>query len=404
MARRGKRRYKRLTDKIIRQLPPGRHGDRCNCLYIFVERTGSRHWVQRIKIHGHRRELGLGGYPLVTLAEARLVAFESRRIARAGGDPTLEAARKAGPTVREVFELVTENRRTAWTRAATETSWRRGFEKHIGPVIGHKPIRDVPLEDVRRIVVPHWAGRNSKGYVLRQTLDAIFAWAVAEQYRPDNPAANLAAILPKVKARVRHRPSLPYAEAPEALADWLKLDVREPVRLVVLFIVLTAARLREATGATWAEIDSAGRVWQIPAGRMKGRKAHTVPLSIQALQILERARALGGGGLLFPVAGRRGRVRPVTQDMVSTGLRKLGRVDPEGRPIVAHGFRSTFRVWSIEVARTRREVGEAALAHGESDNTVKSYSRDADPFTERVELMQRWADYVLPLSPDSGDV
>ncbi len=397
MSPRGRHPHNRLTDRMVRQAGPGKYCDG-GCLYLVVEPSGSRHWVFNGMVRGRRRELGLGGYPTVSLAAAREKALKYRRIAREGGDPSAGTAKKACPTVREVFELVTENRRTAWKTPTTEAGWRRDFEKYVAPVIGDMPIAAVSLDHLRSIVVPHWGGRNSKGYVLRQNLEAIFAWAVAQQHRPDNPAANLRDLLPKVKAPVRHRPSLPYAEAPAALADLQKLDVREPVKLVVLFIVLTAARLGEATGATWREIDLANGVWQVPPERMKSRDAHSVPLSAQAVEILGRAKRLpGDGSLVFPVLGRNGRTRAVTQDMVSAALRKLGRSDPDGRPIVAHGFRSTFRRWSIEVFRVTREVGEAALAHGESDRTVAAYTRGADPFDDRTELMRRWADYVLPV-------
>ena len=180
--------------------------------------------------------------------------------------------------------------------------------------------------------------------------------------------------------------------------------MKEPVKLVLLFIVLTAARLSEATGATWGEIDLREARWQVPDERMKSGKGHTVPLSLQALEILRRAQALkGDGSLVFPVVGDNGKTRPPNQEMVSYALQKLERVDERGRAIVVHGFRSSFRKWTVEIAGALREVAEAALAHGESDVTVSSYTRDADPFIPRTELMQRWADYVLPLSGRFGE-
>ena len=110
-----------------------------------------------------------------------------------------------------------------------------------------------------------------------------------------------------------------------------------------------------------------------------------------------------GQRLGFPVVGDNGKTRPPNQEMVSYALRKLERVDERGRAIVVHGFRSSFRKWTVEIAGALREVAEAALAHGESDVTVSSYTRDADPFIPRTELMQRWADYVLPLSGRFGE-
>ena len=223
-------------------------------------------------------------------------------------------------------------------------------------------------------------------------------------YRVDNPAANLKRLLPKQRSHIRHHPSLPHDEAREVLAEWLELPVREPVRLVVLFIVLTAARLSEATRATWGEIDLTRVRWQVPGERMKSGEAHTVPLSVQALDVLKRAKELkGDGSLVFPVVDRYGKVRPPSQGMVGDALRKLGRLDEKKQRIVMHGFRATFRGFTIEIAGAVHEVCEAALAHGESDVTVKSYTRDADPFAFRTELMQKWADYVLPWPVRFGD-
>ena len=272
------------------------------------------------------------------------------------------------------------------------------------PSIGPKPVVDVTIGDLRRIVVPHWAGRNSLGYYIRQNLEDLFDWVVGEQLRPDNPAASLKRLLPRVRTARNHRPSLPYAQAPEALAYWEALPLNPAIKLVLPFIVLTAARLREATDATWGEIDLEARRWQVPKERMKADRAHTVPLSDQALDILERARAVRGqSSLIFPLVGRDGKTRPVSQGALSDALAKLGRVDVQGRPITVHGFRSTFRVWTIEVARAKRQVAELALAHGESDQTVASYARDAESFKDRAALMDQWADYILAWSGRFGD-
>ena len=155
----GRHPHNRLTDVVARQAAPGRHADG-NGLYLFVRDTGSRHWVQRITIHGRRRELGLGPYPVVSLANARDVALDNRRTVRDGGDPAPEAERKTGPTFGRVYETVTEIRRKNWDTTTTEAYWRRGFEKHVLPVIGPKPVAAVTLDDVRGIVLPLWGGRK----------------------------------------------------------------------------------------------------------------------------------------------------------------------------------------------------------------------------------------------------
>ncbi len=406
MSRRGRHPHNRLNIPFVNSAPPGRHADG-NGLYLYVRPSLARSWIQRVTINKQRTDLGLGPYPLITLACARRVAIENLLLVRDGGDPRVKAVSTEGPTsptFREIYEIVTENRRSNWKKKTSEASWCRGFDKYVLPAIGDKAVATISLSNVRDIILPLWGGRNSPGYLLRQNIEAVFDWAVAENYRVDNPAANLKRLLPKQRSHIRHHPSLPHDEAREVLAEWLELPVREPVRLVVLFIVLTAARLSEATGATWGEIDFPRARWQVPGERMKSGQAHTVPLSLQALEVLRRAKELKGhGSLVFPVVDRYGKVRPPTQEMVGDALRKLGRLDEKKQSIVMHGFRATFRKFTIEIAGAVHEVCEAALAHGESDVTVKSYTRDADPFASRTALMQRWADYVLPFSERFGD-
>ena len=398
----GRHPHNKLTALTMRQLRPGRRYADGEGLYLFVRESGACQWVQRIVIHGRRRDLGLGPFPRVTLAEARRVALDNRRVARAGGDPTLEAARKNGPTFRRVYEIVTEIRRKNWQTKTTEASWCRGFDKYVLPVIGDKPVAAVTLDDVRRIVVPLFNGRNSTGYILRQNIDYVLRYAVVEKHRPDNPAADLKWLLPTVRKAANHRPSLPYRQAPEAMAEWQALSINPALKLAVLFIVFTAARLSEATEATWSEIDLSERIWTVPARRMKARRGHEVPLSWQALEVLAQARKLQRSDSLIFAIGSNRPARPPSQRTVSDALRRLGRVDEDGRPITVHGFRSTFRVWAMECVPGSSEAAEVALAHEESDRTKKAYARSTldEP---RAKLMQQWADYVLPPSDGSGD-
>ena len=130
MPARGKHPHNRLTALIVRGARPGRHSDGQG-LYLHVRSTGARQWMQRLVIQGHRYDLGLGSFDFVSLADARRVALENRRIARAGGDPRVEPA----PTFRRVYEVATEMRRKGWDTKATEASWRRGFEKYALPAI-----------------------------------------------------------------------------------------------------------------------------------------------------------------------------------------------------------------------------------------------------------------------------
>ena len=180
------------------------------------------------------------------------------------------------------------------------------------------------------------------------------------------------------------------------MAEWQTLSMNEAVRLAVLFIVLTAARLSEVTEATWSEMDLPRRIWTVPGRRMKARRGHEVPLSWQALEVLAQARRLErSDSLIFALRGPNGAVRPPSQRTVSDALRQLGRVDADGRRITVHGFRSTFRVWAMECVPGSSEAAEVALAHEESDRTKRAYARSTldEP---RAKLMQQWSDYVLP--------
>ena len=352
--------------------------------------------MQRLVIGRRRRDIGLGSHALVSLPEARRRAAENRRVARAGGDPTATRTSGATPTVRAVVEAVIAARRANWRSPDTEKKWRRLFGALVFPRIGDKPVGRVTLEDVREIIVPLWKGRGSTGYVLRQHLDYVMRWAVAHGHRPDNPADRLKVLLPRVKVVIAHHPSLPYGRAAEAMAAIQASTADEMVKLLVMFVVLCVPRLGEAAGARWSEVDVAERVWTLPAERTKAQRLHRVPLSSQARAVIERARALDRPGpLVFAARSRRGVVRPVASNAVSRLLQALDLQDERGRHIVAHGFRSTFRVWAMEQAQASFEVCEAALAHVQADRTVAAYAR-SDLFEARRALMQRWADYVLP--------
>ena len=172
----------------------------------------------------------------------------------------------------------------------------------------------------------------------------------------------------------------------------------EVVKDVLLFIVLTAARLSEATGAVWSEIHFDDRVWTLSPDRMKAGREHEVPLSAQAIELLRRRQREGQPGpFVFRFRSSRGRLRPVTGESLNYWLRKLDLRDSQHRPVVTHGFRTTFRVWTVEVDDASSAVGEAALAHLPSSRTEAAYRR-TKAFDKRQGLMQRWADYVVPLS------
>ena len=395
MAPRGRHPHHRLKDTMLRRAKAGRHVDG-NSLHLYVRPNEYRSWVQRTTIAGVRHDLGLGPFPLVSLAEARTIAAQNLRLIRLGGDPRAAKARKRVPTVSEVVESVIESRRTNWEHAGTERQFRHLFATYVFPTLRDQPINVVSLDAVMDILNPIWGGRRSKGYVLRQNLSSVFRYAVAHGYRADDPAAMAKELLPKVKASPVHHPSLPYRLAPKAMADVLASEAAEPVKLFVVFAVLTAARFSEAADAVWLEINEEEALWTVPPERMKARNEHCVPLSNQALALLRSARELAPTSrVLFPFRGRGGSYNRSLRPPVSRLLKQLGLVDDRQRPVVMHGFRASFRVWAMECTDASFEVCEAALAHVQSDQTVSAYARSKLVESRRL-LMQRWADHVLP--------
>ena len=355
MAPRGKHPHNRLTDLMCRQAKPGRHSDG-NGLQLYVRPNRHRGWVQRVTIAGHRRDLGLGPYPLVPIAEARAIAVQNRILVRSGGDPRVANARKRVPTFSQAVESVIEIRRPNWENPSTEKQFRHLFEVHAFPTLADRPVNAVTLQDVMKILTPIWRGRRSKGYVLRQHLSVVFRHAVAHGHRDDDPAAKAKDLLPKVKVAPVHHPSLPYRLAPKVMQAVLASDAAEPVKLFVVFTVLTASRYSEAAGAVWTEINDDEALWTLPAARMKARQEHCVPLSSQAIDLLRSARELAPASRqVFPVHGRDGSSRRVPPHVVTGLLRQLGLVDDQQRPVVMHGFRATFRVWAMECAQASFE-------------------------------------------------
>ena len=387
----------RLTERFVRTAGPGRHSDG-HGLHLYVRPSGTRSWVQRIVIGGQRFDLGLGGHPLVLLNDVRDVAFENRRVARSGGDPRAPRPGRAAPTLPAVLEEVIASRQSGWRGSQTEADWRRGFNKYIFPRLGDVPVDQVTLDDVIAVVQPYWKGRGSTGYLLRQRFDAVLRWAEAKRYCVGNPATQALEMLTPVHRDPDHRASLSHTKVRAAMEDLRASSAREVVKDLLLFIVLTGARLSEAAETCWSEIDFHDSVWTLSKERMKAGREHQVPLSVQALEILRRLREQGHPGpFVFRLRPSHGPGRPVTGESLRYWLHKLDLRDSANRRVVTHGFRTTFCVWAVEVDSADDVVVDCALAHGPSSRTKAAYRRTT-AFDKRVGLMQRWADYVVPQS------
>jgi integrase len=348
----------------------------------------------------------LGGYPEVSLAEAREKAREQRKLVRDGVDPIEERkAAKVRAKLEEAKEKTFEQCATAyidanragWKNEKHIQQWENTLATYVFPKIGQFPVASIDTGMVLSILqqkvevaegtAPLWQGKTETASRLRGRLESILDWAAFRGYREgENPARWKGHLEHELPARnkvqkVAHHAALPYGELGAFMVD---LRQRQGVTARALeFAILTAARSGEVRGATWSEIDLHSRIWMVPANRMKAGKEHRVPLSKETVKLLKALPRIEGSDYVFP-APRGGQL----SDMALTAvLRRMGRGD-----LTQHGFRSTFRDWAGETTSYPREVCEHALAHKLADGVEAAYQR-GDLLEKRAHLMADWAKY-----------
>ena len=334
---------------------------------------------------GRARNLGLGTWPHVSLAEAREKCVLNL-VARRRGDLVLAGRQRPVPTFGEAVDRVIAIHAAGWRDGGrSERQWRASLRDYAMWRLEEMPVNRIGTADVMAVLLPIWAEKRETARRVRQRISAVMRWAVAQGYREDNPAGDaIGAALPKSGLRTRHQPALPYPDVGEAMERVRASRAHPTTVLAFEFLVLTACRSGEVRGARWEEMDLERREWRIPAERMKTGREHRVPLSRGALAVLHKARALAdGSGLVFPSA----RGRPLSDATISKMVRDLGI------GAVPHGFRSSFRDWAAECSDAPREVCEIALAHVNSDRVEAAYRR-TDLFERRRGLMEEWATFL----------
>lgn len=383
-----------------------------NGLYLRVTEAGAKRWVFRYQADGRRHDMGLGSFPEISLAEARQKAAEHRRERQRGTDPLAEkAAQRTAErlsaakcrTFREAAEEFMASHEAAWCNAVHRKQWRSTLETYVYPVLGDLPVAAIDTGLVLQVLSPLWQTKPETASRVRGRIEMVLDAAKVRGWRSgENPAqwkGNLAHLLPaRAKVRtVKHHAALPYHELPAFLAE---LQTREGMAARALeFTILTAVRTGEAIGARWNEIDLAERTWAVPAGRMKARRAHRVPLSEAALAVLDTVRALalmtdGRPDPEAPVFPGPRPALPLSNMALLMALRRMGRSD-----LTAHGFRSTFSDWTAERTSYPREVVEMALAHTIESKVEAAYRR-GDLFDKRRRLMDEWARFCA--APPAG--
>jgi len=386
--RHGKHPSKALSVSHVRNAKPGKYADG-NGLYLVVDKSGARRWVLRTVVQGKRREIGLGGCSVVSLAHAREEAARLRAIARKNGDPleALSRERRITPTFENVAREFHLHHVRGLTNEKHKQDWISSIERYAFPVMKDLQVDRIDTKEVLEVLTPIWTEKIDTARRVKQRLKTIFDYTKAKGWRSgDNPVEGIEKVLPRIGAKVkRHYAFMPYVEIPEFIENMRETNAMEATKLGLEFIVLTAARTSEVLLAEWSEIDFKARTWTVPAERMKMRREHRVPLSDRCLEILRAAEGLRLGKYVFPSSDPD---RPLSNMVFLQLLERMDR-----RDIVVHGFRTSFRTWAEERTNTQRSVVEAALAHVVGDKVEAAYLR-TDLFEKRRRLMESWAAYV----------
>jgi integrase len=406
-----------LSVAKVKTAKPGKHHDGGGTgLLLRVDENGGRFWIQRIVIQGKRREIGLGGFPTVGLADARKVAFANKQLAYSGGDPLAER-RKARETLTfaDAVDRYLSAKLDEFRNEKHRKQWRATLDSYARPVLGDMPVRSIGVADVLRALHPIWSDKTETASRLRGRIENVLSWATVAGHREGpNPArwkGNLSELLPKAAkiAKSDNQPALALGDVP---GWWADLAEREGMAARALeFITLTAARSGEVRGMKWDEIyfglqdktdtsDKTPRaIWTIPASRMKNGREHRVPLTKEAVALLEALPRLEDSPFVF-FAPRGGALSDMSISAVMRRMQeaevKAGRagwVDPKNkRPAVPHGLRSTFRQWAAEGGYPR-DMAEMALAHFIGSEVERAYQR-SDMLERRRGMMADWAGFL----------
>ena len=372
-------------------------------LLLQVTPTGAKSWVYRIHITGKRRSIGLGGFPDVTLTQARDKARAMREKIAEGIDPVEErqairrerlAAQISTMTFADAMRDYIKMKSKEFKNPRQEQQWTNSLTSYALPHIGKVPVRDIELAQIKAVLDPIWEAKTETANRVRARMENILGWCAVHGYRSaENPAkwqGYLDEVYPspeKIKKKGHHA-ALSVDALPAFIADLQKRT--GTAARAMEFLILTASRTNEVigdkrigkAGITWQEIDFKAKVWTVPADRMKSGKAHKVPLTDAAMSLINSMETGAPDALLF--AGPKGDIP--SNNFLSALLKRMDQ------PVTAHGFRSTFKDWARERTAYADEVSELALAHVNSDATRAAYAR-SELLDKRRQLMGDWEQY-----------
>jgi integrase len=355
-----------------------------------------RSWTYRFMLDGRPREMGLGNFPDVTLAEAREAALQARRLVKLHHiDPIdarkaerAKARRQTGTTFRAVSDGYIAAHEAKWRNARTVTEWRRSLARYAFPTLGDRPVNDIETGDVMRTLEALWRRQPMTASRVRWRIESVLDYAAAHGWRSGaNPAkwqGHLANLLPHVNRKGdRHHAALDWRQIGAFMAALRQRH--DPTTAALQFVILTATRGGETRHATWRDMDFGSNTWLIPASRTKAGREHRVPLSPQAMDILATQRRPDTKPDDFVFPGRRSH-KPLTDVSLNFAVKRLA---PDA---TMHGMRSSFRDWAAETSAYDNHVIEMALGHAIGSSVEKAYRR-GDLFEKRRRLMAEWATF-----------
>ena len=401
---------KRLTAQLLNtNMEAGRYYDDSGTgLHIYVRKSGSKSWSQKIRFGGKQLELGLGNYPRISLAQARRIAAENKALAESGVNPKLDRAKpKTIPSFKEVMELALPSILDELKNAKHRAQWRTTLETYALPSIGSKPVNEITVNDIDALLQPIWKDKTETASRLRGRIERVLDYAIVKgMMSPPNPAAwqgNLSLLLSsknKIKT-VRNHPAL---QLKDAQRWWAELKQRDGTGAKALMLLtMTASRSGEIRGMCWEEVhffdeDEANKrgylgIWTRPAERMKAKREHRVPITSAMYELISDTN--DQKGLVF----KSGKLTTLSDMTLSALMKRMHASDENGfvdqrsaLPAVPHGLRSTFRDWVAETGKSR-EAAELQLAHKFGSEVEHAYYR-TDLLDDRAKLLTNWHKFL----------
>jgi len=381
----------KLDTQTIKNLKkPGRYTDALAMgLHLWVKDSKKKYWIYRYTIGGKQKNISLGPYPDVGLADARIKAIEAKKKVLHGIDPKPQKETKADLemhelTFSEFAKQFIETKSSEWTNTKHQLQWEYTIEEYANPVIGNLKLDQITTEDILKILSPIWAKKTETATRLRGRIELILAAATTRRLRSgSNPAqwkGHLETVLAKPNKikKVKHHAALPFDEIPEFMEQLREMGTM--AALALEFCILNASRTSEVIGGKRNEVSES--VWIIPGERMKAKREHRVPLSERSIQILKISELLDSDSeYLFSR-----KTKPLSNMAMTMVIRRLKK------KVTVHGFRSTFRDWVSERTDHSSEVAEMSLAHTISNKVEAAYRR-GDLIDKRRSLLTDWENY-----------